>query len=55
MNFSANLGRTISPISGILIALSEISGVDVNQIVKRNFVPIVLSLLFMLILSALTL
>lgn len=55
MNFSANLGRTISPISGILIALSEISGVDVNQIVKRNFIPIVLSLLFMLILSAFTL
>ncbi|MDA0782914.1 MAG: C4-dicarboxylate transporter DcuC [Bacteroidetes bacterium] len=55
MNFSANLGRTISPISGILIALSEISGVDVNQIVKRNLFPIILSLFFMLIISAYTL
>ena len=55
MNFSANLGRTISPISGILIALAEISGVDVNQIVKRNLVPIVLCLIFMLSISALTL
>ena len=55
MNFSANLGRTISPISGILIALSEISGVNVNQIVKRNFIPIVLSLFFMLIVSSVVL
>lgn len=55
MNFSANLGRTISPISGILIALSEISGVNVNQIVKRNFIPIVLSLIFMLIVSSIVL
>ncbi len=55
MNFSANLGRTISPISGILIALSDISGVPVNQIVKRNFIPIVLSLIFMLIFSAIVL
>ncbi len=55
MNFSANLGRTISPISGILIALSEISGIHVNQIVKRNFIPIVSSLIFMLIFSAIVL
>ena len=55
MNFSANLGRTISPISGILIALSEISGVEINQIVKRNLIPISASLIFMLFISALTL
>lgn len=55
MNFSANLGRTISPISGISIALSEISGVEINQIVKRNLIPISASLIFMLFISALTL
>lgn len=54
MNFAANLGRTVSPISGILIALSEMSGVEIGTLVKRNLIPVAGAFLFMLLFSSLT-
>lgn len=49
MQFSASMGRTVSPISGVLIAVSEIAGVSAMQLVKRNIIPLCISLLTMLI------
>lgn len=49
MNFAASMGRTISPIAGVLIASAELAGVTSFQIVKRNLIPIVSAMLVMLI------
>jgi len=48
MQLSASMGRTVSPVSGILIAVAEIAGVTAMQIAKRNFIPILVALLVML-------
>jgi DcuC family C4-dicarboxylate transporter len=49
MNFAASMGRTVSPVAGVLIATAEIAGVTSMQIVKRNLIPLVLVLFLMLI------
>lgn len=49
MEFSANMGRTVSPIAGVIIAVSEIAGVSTLQIVKRNLIPLGVALVIMLI------
>lgn len=49
MNLSASMGRTVSPVAGVLIACAEIAGVTSIQIVKRNIIPFLLALFTMLI------
>lgn len=49
MNLAASMGRTVSPVAGVLIATSEIAGVSPLAIVKRNFIPLVVALVFLLI------
>lgn len=49
MQFSASMGRTVSPVAGLIIAVSEIAGVSTFQIVKRNLIPLFVALLIMLI------
>jgi DcuC family C4-dicarboxylate transporter len=49
MNFAASMGRTISPIAGVLIASAELADVTTFQIVKRNAIPIGMAMLVMLI------
>ena len=49
MNFAASLGRTVSPVAGVLIATAEIAGVTSIQIVKRNLIPLITALVVMLI------
>jgi DcuC family C4-dicarboxylate transporter len=49
MNFAASMGRTISPVAGVLIATAEIAGVTTLQLVKRNLIPMLVALLVMLI------
>lgn len=49
MNLSASMGRALSPLAGILLATAEIAGVSSLDIVKRNLIPITLSLLTLLI------
>src|SRR5690606_26071463 len=49
MQFSASMGRTVSPVAGVMIATAEIAKVEVMQIVKRNLIPLVSALLVMLI------
>jgi len=49
MNLAASMGRTVSPVAGVLIATAEIAGVSTLQIVKRNLIPLFAALLFLLI------
>lgn len=49
MNLAASMGRTVSPVAGVIIATSEIAGVSTIDIVKRNIIPLSVSLLFLLI------
>jgi len=49
MQLSASMGRTISPVAGVIIATAEIAGVTTLQIVKRNIIPLTVALLIMLI------
>jgi DcuC family C4-dicarboxylate transporter len=49
MQFSDSMGRTVSPVAGVLIATAEIAKVSTFQIVKRNLIPLVVALIIMLI------
>ncbi|MCF8253550.1 MAG: C4-dicarboxylate transporter DcuC [Bacteroidia bacterium] len=49
MNLAASMGRSLSPIAGVLIATAEVAGVPVIDIVKRNMIPVSLVLLTLLI------
>jgi C4-dicarboxylate transporter, DcuC family len=49
MNLSASMGRALSPLAGVILATAEIAGVSSMAIVKRNLIPISLSLLTLLI------
>ena len=51
MAFAASMGRTISPIAGILVAIAGIARISPMDIVKRNLIPLTLGLLVMLILN----
>ncbi|EAZ95241.1 hypothetical protein FBBAL38_09639 [Flavobacteria bacterium BAL38] len=48
MQLSASLGRTISPVAGVLIAVAEIAGLTTLEIVKRNLIPLTIALVIML-------
>jgi len=48
MEISASMGRTVSPVSGIIVAVSDLAGVTPLQIVKRNLIPMLAALVFML-------
>lgn len=48
MQMSASMGRTVSPIAGVIIATAEIAKVSTIAIVKRNIIPLVVALLVML-------
>lgn len=49
MNLAASMGRTVSPVAGVLIATAEIAEVSTLDIVKRNLIPLLLALVVMLI------
>jgi len=48
MQLSASMGRAVSPVSGVLIAVAEIAGVTTLAIVKRNLIPLTVALFIML-------
>ena len=50
MNIAASMGRAISPVSGVLLATSEIAGLSSMQVVRRNLIPMTVGLVFLLIL-----
>lgn len=39
MNMAASIGRTASPVSGVLIAVSELAGISSFDLAKRNALP----------------
>lgn len=49
MQLSASMGRTVSPIAGVIIATAAIAKVSTIAIVKRNIIPLAVALLIMLI------
>lgn len=49
MNLAASMGRTVSPVAGVIIATAEIAGVTTLEIVKRNLIPLGTALVVMLI------
>jgi DcuC family C4-dicarboxylate transporter len=48
MQFSASMGRTVSPVAGVIIATAEIAKVSTIDIVKRNIIPLTVALIIML-------
>lgn len=48
MQLSSSMGRAVSPISGVVVAISEIAGVSPFQLAKRNVIPLSATLVFML-------
>lgn len=48
MNIAASMGRAISPVSGVLLATSEIAGLSSMQVVRRNLIPMTVGLVFLL-------
>ncbi|MGS2739538.1 C4-dicarboxylate transporter DcuC [Sinomicrobium sp. M5D2P17] len=49
MQFSASMGRTVSPVAGVLIATAEVAEVSPFEIVKRNIIPLSAALVVMII------
>ncbi|MFY9241476.1 MAG: C4-dicarboxylate transporter DcuC [Polaribacter sp.] len=48
MQLSASMGRTVSPVAGVIIATAEIAKVTTIDIVKRNLIPLAVALAIML-------
>lgn len=48
MQLSASMGRTVSPVAGVIIAVSDVAGVTTLEIVKRNLIPLAVALIVML-------
>ena len=51
MQLSASMGRTVSPVSGVIIATAEIAKVSPFSLVKRNFIPLLVALIMLIILN----
>ena len=49
MNMAASMGRTVSPVAGVLIAVADIAKVTTFDIVKRNLIPIGSALVYLLL------
>lgn len=51
MNLAASLGRTVSPISGVLLAVAALAKLNPMELAKRNAIPVLGSLILMIILQ----
>jgi DcuC family C4-dicarboxylate transporter len=49
IQLSSSMGRAVSPIAGFMIAISEIVGISSFDLAKRNAIPLVTGLIFMLL------
>lgn len=49
MQLSSSMGRAMSPIAGIIVAISEIAGISAFDLAKRNAIPLVTGLIFILV------
>lgn len=48
MSMAASMGRTVSPIAGVIVAISALAKVPAIEIVKRNLIPFIVALVVML-------
>ena len=53
MSMAASMGRTVSPIAGVVVATAAIAKVAPIEVVKRNLIPFVTALILMLAYSML--
>ncbi|MBQ0018934.1 MAG: C4-dicarboxylate transporter DcuC [Bacteroidales bacterium] len=49
MQLSSSMGRAISPIAGVIVAIAEVAGVKTNDLAKRNAIPLSVGLLAMIL------
>lgn len=49
MQLSSSMGRAISPIAGVIVAIAEVAGVQTNDLVKRNAIPLSVGLVAMVV------
>lgn len=49
MQLASSMGRAISPIAGVVIAIAEVAGVSPSDLARRNVVPLSLTLVALLI------
>lgn len=49
MQMAASMGRTVSPVAGVIIATAGIAKISTFAIVKRNLIPLFVALILMLI------
>ncbi|EGY0899658.1 anaerobic C4-dicarboxylate transporter DcuC, partial [Salmonella enterica subsp. enterica serovar Newport] len=46
---ASNLGRTISPVSGVVVAVAGMAKISPFEVVKRTSVPVIVGLLIVII------
>ena len=51
VQLSAGIGRTISPIAGVIIAVAGVAGLSPVDIVKRTFLPMIMAWFMMLMIT----
>jgi len=49
MQMAASMGRTVSPVAGVIIATAGIAKISTFAIVKRNLIPLLVALILMLL------
>lgn len=49
MQLSSSMGRAISPIAGVIIAIAEVAGVSPADLARRNAIPLTVALFSMII------
>ena len=49
MQLSASMGRAASPIAGIIVAIAGVAGVSPIELAKRNTLPLIGSILFLIV------
>ncbi|HDO1329850.1 TPA: hypothetical protein P2Q98_003676 [Aeromonas veronii] len=50
--FAAGIGRTISPVAGVIITVAGIANLSPVDVVKRTFVPMMASMAVVMVLTA---
>ena len=48
MQLAASMGRAISPISAVVLATTQLAGISPFQILKRNLLPMLIALAWIL-------
>ena len=48
LQLSASMGRAASPIAGIIVAIASVAGVSPIELAKRNTLPLIGSILFLI-------